>query len=130
MRQFQRHFTLEEARAWLPDLRKRLKAARAIYASLAELRADYAAVARRIRSNGHAAKLPDLSEKGAALREALQGILDAGIQVKDIETGLVDFPHLRNGEEVFLCWREDEPDIAYWHRVEDGFAGRLPLGEE
>jgi hypothetical protein len=47
--------------------------------------------------------------------------------VKDIDTGLLDFPSLRGGEEVLLCWRLGEDEVAWWHRPEDGFAGRQPL---
>ena len=50
-----------------------------------------------------------------------------GAEVKDLDSGLIDFPALRHGETVLLCWRLGEAEIAWWHRVEDGFAGRRPL---
>jgi len=50
-----------------------------------------------------------------------------GVLVKDLDSGLVDFPALRHGEEVLLCWQVGEDDVAYWHGVEEGFAGRKPL---
>lgn len=53
-----------------------------------------------------------------------------GILVKGFEEGLIDFPHIRsNGEEVYLCWKVDEPDIQFWHRIPDGFPGRKPVAE-
>ena len=53
-----------------------------------------------------------------------------GILVKEVGEGLIDFPHIRsNGEEVYLCWRVGETDIEFWHRIEDGFAGRKPVSE-
>ena len=50
-----------------------------------------------------------------------------GAEVKDLDTGLIDFPALRHGETVLLCWQLGEDEIAWWHTVEDGFAGRRPL---
>lgn len=53
-----------------------------------------------------------------------------GIQVKSLDQGLIDFPHIRkNGEEVYLCWLFGEKEITYWHSIPDGFAGRKPLSE-
>ena len=53
-----------------------------------------------------------------------------GIVIKDLDTGLIDFPHIRsNGEEVYLCWKLGENDIHYWHRIPDGFSGRRPVDE-
>ena len=49
------------------------------------------------------------------------------IQVKDLKKGLIDFPSLRNGREIFLCWERDEEDIEFWHDLETGYAGREPL---
>jgi hypothetical protein len=54
-------------------------------------------------------------------------IASHGAQVKDLDTGLIDFPALRHGETVLLCWQLGEDEIAWWHSVEDGFAGRRPL---
>jgi hypothetical protein len=47
--------------------------------------------------------------------------------LRDLDRGLVDFPSVREGREVYLCWTEDEQEIGYWHDLEDGFAGRQPL---
>ena len=54
-------------------------------------------------------------------------IVEHGAEVKDLDEGLIDFPALRGGETVLLCWKLGEGEIEYWHRVEDGFAGRRPL---
>jgi len=66
-----------------------------------------------------------------ALVEELDGIVreieESGAHLKDIRLGLVDFPAERNGEVVYLCWQFGEPEVAFWHRVEEGFAGRQPL---
>jgi len=66
-----------------------------------------------------------------ALIEELDGIVAeieaSGAHLKDVELGLVDFPAEHDGEIVYLCWQSGEPEVAFWHRVEDGFAGRRPL---
>lgn len=68
-----------------------------------------------------------LREVSAEIETAVSDILDQGILVKGVEPGLVDFPHDRDGRQVYLCWREGESGIEFWHDVEVGFAGRRPL---
>jgi hypothetical protein len=71
------------------------------------------------------------AQRARQLTERLQAHLAAvqalGIEVKDIERGLIDFRHQREGRDVYLCWMLGEQDIAWWHPVETGFAGRQPL---
>ena len=62
-----------------------------------------------------------------ALQQAMKDIEDLGVLVKDIDTGLCDFPHTRDGRVVYLCWKLDEDEISWWHDLESGFAGRQPL---
>ena len=64
----------------------------------------------------------------AAIREALGKIEQTGCVVKDLDVGLVDFPSVVNDEQVYLCWKLGEERIRYWHRMDEGFAGRKPLG--
>lgn len=84
-----------------------------------------------MRGNGHAADAryyeEHIEELLAAIRERVGRITGLGIEVKDIENGLVDFLSRRDGRAVYLCWRFDEPDIGYWHELDAGFAGRQPL---
>ena len=61
------------------------------------------------------------------LNTQLRRIQEIGVQIKDFDRGLVDFPHLREGREVFLCWELDEDDITFWHDIDDGYAGREHL---
>jgi hypothetical protein len=60
-------------------------------------------------------------------KDALEEIDAIGVQVKDLDTGLLDFPCLLEGETVLLCWKRGEERIEFWHRIEDGFAGRQPI---
>jgi hypothetical protein len=130
-----RHFTLEEALALLPRLTELLEALRTRRRELRELERRLAdRYQRRVRGNGHIrggeelARLQAELEAGITqLNEQLGAIHAMGIEVKDVEQGLIDFPTLREGREVYLCWRLGEPTIAWWHELETGFAGRQPL---
>ena len=65
-----------------------------------------------------------------ALSDEIEKIRALGGEVKDLETGLVDFPARRRDEEILLCWRLGEKTVGYWHSVEGGFAGRRPIDDE
>ena len=91
-------------------------------------------VGRSISGNGggippnELAELHDeLERRAAVLAGIVEEIHELGLLVKDLDTGLVDFPSLRDGEEVLLCWQLGEDEVAFWHGLEDGFAGRQPL---
>ncbi len=64
------------------------------------------------------------------LQTAVQRFEEIGCLLKDVETGLMDFPTLYKGQEVYLCWKLGESGISHWHRIEDGFAGRKPIDAE
>jgi hypothetical protein len=69
----------------------------------------------------------DVEQAALAVRRCIEEIQRHGAQVKDLERGLVDFPALRAGVEVCLCWHVGEDEIRYWHGLDDGYAGRRPL---
>ncbi|HUJ11905.1 MAG TPA: DUF2203 domain-containing protein [Verrucomicrobiae bacterium] len=125
--QFQKHFTLEEARALLPELRRifqdvhrRRDAAQKTDAELGEkLKKTGAEVGGR--------KVSGLLMEMLQLDRQLRRLQETGVQIKDLDRGLVDFPHIREGREVFLCWELDEEDIEFWHDLDAGYAGREKL---
>ena len=123
----ERYFTLEEATALLPRLTALLielrERRRTLLAREQEQQERYRA---RVRVNGHARGGEEFVDL-AALNRGIQEILALGVELKDIETGLVDFPAWRGGRVVYLCWRLGEPTIAWWHEIDAGFAGRQPL---
>jgi hypothetical protein len=130
----ERYFTPEEANALLPEIRPLAEEMVGHRRRLAGAEARQAVVLERISSNGGDLTPSDLAElaeeverHATALARCLRDLSALGVQVKDLERGLVDFPALRDGEEVLLCWELGEDEVAYWHGVDDGFAGRQPL---
>ncbi len=130
-------FTLDEAQALLPVLESLLKraiegkrAAESIEGRLQEL-------SRKIfLSGGYFVDVASVRRQRSALDSHVQAAKDAvaeidaiGVQVKDLESGLLDFPCQLDGEIVLLCWKMGEDRIDYWHTVEAGFRGRLPIDE-
>jgi hypothetical protein len=127
MHQFAKHFTLAEARALLPQLRElfaRLHKYRA-----AARQADEQLGAHLEKTGGDAGGplLAGMLENLAALNTEARTLQGLGVVVKDFDRGLVDFPTVREGREVFLCWELDEDDIEFWHDLDAGYAGRERL---
>jgi hypothetical protein len=124
--QFQRHYTREEARALLPQVRLWL-------ARMSQLRADLEKFEGRL--SGLMSPGCDLGgelvntwvKTLANLEEVLLEFQRREIQVKDIDRGLLDFPAVIGGKEVFLCWEQDEEDVEFWHDLDAGYAGRERL---
>jgi hypothetical protein len=123
-----RHYSLEEATEALPvvfELIERMRRARTRLTD-AEARA---ALSDATPTNGGGDPGRTVSEGFLELRESLIGLQAMDVVLRDLETGLIDFPALRDGREVYLCWQEGEDEIAFWHEVDAGFAGRRPLGD-
>ena len=130
----ERYFTAEEANetlALVRPLAEELVSHRRALLAAEERRAD---LDRRIAGNGEALDARDLvdleariTREAAELASCVVRIQDLGVLVKDLDRGLVDFPALRGDEEVLLCWQVGEDEIAYWHGLEEGYAGRKPL---
>ncbi len=128
----ERLFTLEEAMALLPTVRQILTETQARKHDVEERSAALDRLLEATGGDGHLAA--DLARARQALEQAatelqrLIGELEAtGAELKGIDEGLVDFPNLREGRVVYLCWRLGEETIAYWHELDAGFAGREPL---
>ncbi len=124
---FSRLFTAEEANRVLDDLRPRVEQMMAARARLVELQPALAPVLEKMLGNGGSRISSEVLETFERLRASVRAIEAEGVLVKDLETGLLDFPADREGEVVFLCWRYGEPAVAYWHRVDAGFVGRQRL---
>jgi hypothetical protein len=124
---FKKHFTLEEARALLPTLRSLFASIRKDKAAHEEAEELLAKQLDRTGGDVGGDGLDPLVRSMADLRERLLEIARLGVQIKDLERGLVDFPAIREGREVFLCWELEEDDIEFWHDLDSGYAGRERL---
>jgi hypothetical protein len=129
-----RLFTPAEANSALPEVRTAAERMVAVCARMRELERDQADLATAIGGNGGGYAAGDLNAAQSelqALAEALEACVERldeiGVVVKDADTGLVDFPSKREGEPVLLCWRVGEDEVAYWHDLVEGFAGRRPI---
>jgi hypothetical protein len=130
-----RYFTPDEANALLPEVREAAETLVGHRRALAEANAKRAHLASQIAGNGgdfdpqEPRELEEVLQRQAeAVGHAIERLEGLGVLVKDADRGLVDFPALReNGEEVLLCWQVGEDEIAFWHGLEEGFAGRKPL---
>lgn len=129
-----RTFTVEEANAAVETLRPIVEQMVGHHRNLLDAQARQRKLVTRIAGNGGDLAPSDLRDLG----ERIQGEADAlarcaeqinavGAEVKSLEEGLLDFPTLRGGEVVLLCWRLGEDEIGFWHGVDEGFAGRKPL---
>jgi len=132
----ERVFTVEEANALLETVRPLAERMVADRRALARAMARHARIEGTMRGNSGgispeepSAAATTLCEEADAVARCLDQINRLGVVVKDLDTGLVDFPAVRGDEEIFLCWQVGEDEIRYWHGREEGFAGRkeLPL---
>jgi hypothetical protein len=127
------YFTLPQAEAALPKIEPALRLIRDRHAQLLDREERLAELQAKMMGNGHGhheelRELRDrVQELGRQIAEAVREIQAQGILVKDLDLGLIDFPALREGREVYLCWRLGEEGIGWWHEVEAGYAGRQPI---
>lgn len=129
-------FTRAEAEALLPRLIPLLRELQALEKRGMALQEQTLDQQRTILGNGHSQPY-EVAERRRELRlleqritERIQELTALGVLLKDLTTGLVDFPAQRAGREVYLCWRLGEPTIAWWHETEAGIAGRQPLADD
>jgi len=122
----ERHYSREEANAALPDVSELIDRLRAAREQLSDEEAR-AALAEATPGNGGGDPARTISEGFLEIREALLELQAREVVLRDLDRGLVDFPAIRDGEEIYLCWEQGEGEIAWWHDPDTGFAGRRPL---
>ena len=123
---FQKHYTREEARALLPRLRRWLERLEELRAELEKLDRRLAGLMTAGQDTGGKLVNQSVTMLGE-VKQILQEFESREIVIKDLQRGLVDFPAIVAGREVFLCWEKDEEDIEFWHDIDSGYAGREPL---
>ena len=122
----ERHFTRAEANAILPRLTEMLDRLRESKDELTDAEA-HEALADAAPTNGGGDQGRQVGIAFLEVRRLLEAIERSGIVLRDIDRGLVDFPALIDGREVYLCWEVGEDDVGYWHDMDAGYGGREPL---
>jgi hypothetical protein len=130
-----RTFTPSEANSALERVRPLAEQMVAVRARLTELESEQREVVKIIAGNGSGygvgeARTPEFSRLAAELEDIINRLNAIGVQIKDAETGLLDFPAVRDGEDVLICWLVGEDAAEYWHGLEEGFAGRKRIDWE
>jgi hypothetical protein len=123
---YERHFTRAEANALLPRLTTLLSHLRDAKDELTDAEA-HEALSEAAPTNGGGDEGRQVGVAFLEVRRLLETIEQSGIVLRDIDRGLVDFPTVIDGREVYLCWELGEDDVGYWHDMEGGYGGREPL---
>ena len=129
-----RLFTLEEANELVPWLEATFQRLVPAQEELTALQSRLLVLQRQRRSNGASSSQSEVTQAqqeqdrlGQRFEESIREITNQGILVRDVARGLVDFPSIREGREVYLCWIGGEEQIEFWHETDRGFAHRQPL---
>jgi hypothetical protein len=133
-----RRFTLAEAQSLIPRVEERLREAIALKSEFQDAEQAVQSIAQRITLMGGMIVDRDRAidarnrrdAVAAKLRAAIERVQELGCVVKDLDMGLIDFPTLLRGVEVYLCWKLGEPKIAYWHGIDEGFRGRKAIDQD
>jgi len=122
----ERHWTIEDANAVLPWVADRVRRMRGARDRLAD-ESTMTTLPSIATVTGGAWPGRENAEATLELTFGLEQLSRLDIVVRDLDAGLIDFPALRDGEEIYLCWLVDEPEVTHWHAIEAGFMGRQPL---
>ncbi|HTW65445.1 MAG TPA: DUF2203 domain-containing protein [Bryobacteraceae bacterium] len=133
-----RYFTLAQAEKLLPQVESAIRDAVARKAAFDAVESEWQDFARRVMVTGgmqldRAQMLQQKARRESAalgVKQAIERVHEFGCLVKDLDSGLVDFPTLFNGQEVYLCWKLGEKGIQFWHGVQEGFRGRKAIDAE
>ena len=122
-----RYFTLQEANETLLTVRPLMDGVQTIRQKILANQPEAWPAIEKSAGNGGNRALSNMVQDFEKFDALIHRIQDTGVLIKDINIGLLDFPALRDGREVYLCWQYGEEDIAFWHEVEAGYAGRQPI---
>jgi hypothetical protein len=122
----ERHYSVEEANALLPRVKPVLRKLRDAKDLLTDEEA-HEVLSEAAPTNGGGDSGRQVGEAFLEVRRLLEALQEAGIVVRDIDRGLIDFPAVREGQEIYLCWELGEDGVEYWHDLESGYRGRQPL---
>jgi len=122
------HFTIEDANKLLPSVIKKFRDIVSLKNEVVKIQSEMETNPRYMSSfKNYVLKKQELNTAITNFYKAIEDLESTGVMVKSIEEGLLDFPSLRFNEEVWLCWKEGETEIKFWHGKDEGFTGRKPL---
>lgn len=121
------YYTVEEANALLTTLRPLMAEMLGARDHILAVRAEVWPVLEKAAFNGGSKQASTVLTDFETIQRGVQQVQALGLELKDINTGLIDFLSHRDGREVYLCWRYNEPRVAHWHDLDAGFTGRQPL---
>ncbi len=122
------HFTLKEANTTLPSVIKKFKNIVSIKNELVRIQSEMESDPRYMSSfKDYVIKKQELNSALTNFYKAIEELESTGVVIKSIDEGLLDFPSLRFNEEIWLCWKEGETEIKFWHGKDEGFNGRKPV---
>ncbi len=122
-----RYLTLQEANEVLNVIRPLMEEIQHIRRKIQREQPDVWPAVAKSAGNGGNRALSDMVQDFEKLDTLIHRMQDTGVLIKDVNLGLLDFPALKDGREVYLCWQYGEGEIAFWHEIEAGFAGRQPI---
>lgn len=121
------YFTLQQANDALKIIRPLMDEVQAIRRKILASQPEAWPAIEKSAGNGGNKALSRMVEDFEKLDALIHQILDTGVQIRDINIGLLDFSSLKEGREVYLCWKYGEENIAFWHELDAGYAGRQPI---
>lgn len=124
-----KYFTLQQANEALESIRPWMDEIQTIRQQILAHQPEIWSVMEKSAGNGGNSTLSHMVPTFDRLDELIHSLQDTGVLIKDINTGLLDFPAMKEGREVYLCWQHGEGEIAYWHEIDAGFAGRRSIDE-
>lgn len=124
-----RLYTVAEANALLPQVRGIVRSMLSARSRVLQLQPEIWPAVQAAVFNGGSKSVSVASREIVAIQDAIYALQALNILVKDVNTGLIDFPADRHGQMVFLCWQYDEPSVQFWHDINSGFAGRQRIDE-
>jgi hypothetical protein len=122
-----KYFTSEEANRALPQVRSLVTQIMQAREAIIQAQPDLWPMLEKSIGNGGSKKAGDLLTEFQRIERGIKILQEIGCVLKDMSIGLVDFPALRDGREVLLCWKFDEPEVMFWHDLQSGYQGRKRL---
>ena len=127
MSQAEHYFSLEQANAVMKAIRPLIAEILAIRQAIVEDQPKVWSVIEKAAGNGGSKLASELARDFKRLDGLVREISATGAILRDVNTGLVDFPALKDGREIYLCWQYDEQEVTHWHEIDSGFAGRQSI---